>query len=64
MLYIFISNVLLAKINVTWGLNDLQFIEDGRVKGLGIISCLDPEGHFTARVIGGGRPVLYDGILN
>ena len=41
MLYIFISNVLLAKTNVTRGLNDLQFIEDGRVKGSGIIFCLD-----------------------
>ena len=28
MLYIFISNVLLAKTNVTRGLNDLQFIEE------------------------------------
>ena len=57
MLYIFISNVLLAKTNVTRGLNDLQFIEDGRVKGSGIIFCLDPEGHYTVRMIASENPL-------
>ena len=58
LLYISISNISLTKTNVTRGLNDLQFIDDGRVKGLGIIFCLDPEGHFTVRVIGGGSTTL------
>jgi hypothetical protein len=54
----------LAKTNVTRGLNDLQFIDDGRVKGSGIIFCLDPEGHFTVRVIEGGRRLSVAGIPN
>ena len=35
------------------GLNDLQFTEDGRVKGSATIFFLDPNGQFTGRVIGG-----------
>ena len=58
----FYQQYLLAKTNVTRGLNDLQFIEDGRVKGSGIVFCLDPKGHFTARVIGGGQRLSVAGI--
>ena len=58
LLYISISNISLAKTNVTRGLNDLQFIEDGRVKGSAIMFCLDPNGLFTGRVMGG----VYDSL--
>jgi hypothetical protein len=64
LLYTSISNISLAKTNVTFGLNDLEFIDDQRVKGSGIIFCLDPEGHLTARVIGGGRRLSVAGIPN
>ena len=58
-LFLSSSNDLLVKKITAPGLNDLQFTDDGQVKGLAIIFCLDPEGKFTGRVVGG----VYDSLL-
>lgn len=59
MLFLSSSNGLSVKKNISPGLNDLQFTEDGQVKGSAIMFCLDPKGQFTWRVIGG----VYDSLL-